>query len=526
MALPYSVLKVCGDIVFAARGGDIYSFTTGLEYISAWRYPAKQANAPSGPSSEPAAASPAPAAAAAPASPASECPPAKRRRVEPEDESASAAQTAEPETTEAKNKKPQQQQKKKTGHQKHSVELPIIQGLYTTTDDRYVVAITGSDKTIWVFEHDGAGNLKQLSQRMMSKRPCSLAITPDNKTILSADKFGDVFALPLIYSEQQQQQQPKETEASSAASTPVSTPSTPQSFKPQANELTIHTKRNLKALANQKLGLKHAGSAKTVDPVFEHTLLLGHVSMLTAIAVASKGDARYYIITADRDEHIRVSRGMPQAHVIEGFCLGHDEFVSRLCIPASRPEVLISGGGDDELFVWDWAAGKLLAKTNLLSHVQKLLPAINKIAVIRILACRPRQEDGNGPTWVFAVCERIPALFAYGLLQDGTLQHCQTIPTPGNPLDVEFLESTSQLLLAMDPDVASSGEGSVASSSLRVLSWEPATAGWQLVDNESSRIKGLPAADDGDAVVLSAEDVQRALYTTESLRKTNSEPAE
>jgi tRNA (guanine-N(7)-)-methyltransferase subunit TRM82 len=27
------------------------------------------------------------------------------------------------------------------------------------------VAITGSDKTIWVFEHDGAGNLKQLSQR-------------------------------------------------------------------------------------------------------------------------------------------------------------------------------------------------------------------------------------------------------------------------------------------------------------------------------------------------------------------------
>ncbi|KAK3337144.1 hypothetical protein B0T19DRAFT_411641 [Cercophora scortea] len=514
MALPYSVLKVCGDIVFAARGGDIYSFTTGLEYISAWKYPVKQANAPSGLSSEPA------------ASPAPECPPAKRRRVEPEDGSAPAAQAAEPETTEAKNKKPQQQQqqqqKRKTGHQKHTVELPIIQGLYTTTDGRHVVAITGSDKTIWVFEHDGAGNLKQLSQRMMPKRPCSLAITPDNKTILSADKFGDVFALPLIYSEQQ----PKETDASSAASTPVSTPSTPQSFKPQANELTIHTKRNLKALANQKLGLKHAGSAKTVEPVFEHTLLLGHVSMLTAIAVATKGDSRYYIITADRDEHIRVSRGMPQAHMIEGFCLGHDEFVSRLCIPDTRPEVLISGGGDDDLFVWDWAAGKPLAKTNLLGHVQKLLPAINKIAVIRILACRPRQEDGNGPAWVFAVCERIPALFAYELLQDGTLQHRQTIPTPGNPLDVEFLESSSQLLLAMDPDAAAREEGNVTSSSLRVLSYEPATASWQLADNESGRVKGLPVADDGDAAVLSAEDVQRALYTTESLRKTNSEPAE
>ncbi len=31
-----------------------------------------------------------------------------------------------------------------------------------------VVAVTAHDKTIWVFEHDGAGNLKQLSERCVS----------------------------------------------------------------------------------------------------------------------------------------------------------------------------------------------------------------------------------------------------------------------------------------------------------------------------------------------------------------------
>jgi len=48
-----------------------------------------------------------------------------------------------------------------TAHQ----ERPFIHALTATADNHHVVAITGSDKTLWVFEHDGAGNLEQLSQR-------------------------------------------------------------------------------------------------------------------------------------------------------------------------------------------------------------------------------------------------------------------------------------------------------------------------------------------------------------------------
>lgn len=120
---------------------------------------------------------------------------------------------------------------------------------------------------------------------------------------------------------------------------------------PSATTLTVHSGRNRKTLEEQ-LKQKAKGPAKSKEPMrFEHELLLGHVSMLTDVTYANV-DGRSYIITADRDEHIRISRGQPQAHIIEGFCFGHEAFVSRLRLTPSG--LLVSGGGDDDLFVWDW----------------------------------------------------------------------------------------------------------------------------------------------------------------------------
>jgi tRNA (guanine-N(7)-)-methyltransferase subunit TRM82 len=62
-----------------------------------------------------------------------------------------------------------------------------------------------------------------------------------------------------------------------------------------------------------------------------------------------------FIITADRDEHIRVS-WYPEGYVIESFCLGHKKYVSAIHIIS--PAMLISGGGDPELKVWDWMTGR------------------------------------------------------------------------------------------------------------------------------------------------------------------------
>jgi tRNA (guanine-N(7)-)-methyltransferase subunit TRM82 len=193
----------------------------------------------------------------------------------------------------------------------------------------------------------------------MPKRPCAIAITADDSTIISADKFGDVYSLPLLM-----------PEIALKPRIPTPEPTSAKRFVPAANNLTVHSQRNRKALENQRKHSNRPGEKS--EPTFEHKLLLGHVSMLTDLALITLKE-RNYILTADRDEHIRVSRGIPQAHIIEGFCLGHTEFISRLCIPKNRPEVLISGGGDDELFVWDWMKGVVASKADLRAHVAGIL---------------------------------------------------------------------------------------------------------------------------------------------------------
>jgi tRNA (guanine-N(7)-)-methyltransferase subunit TRM82 len=128
---------------------------------------------------------------------------------------------------------------------------------------------------------------------------------------------------------------------------------------------------------------------------FEHALLLGHVSMLTAITIGLH-EGQSFIITADRDEHIKVSRYIPQAYHIENFCLGHREFVNSLHIPGQVPGILISGGGDDELFIWDWRQGRLLSRTHIVPSSSPERPA-QKVAVLRI--CSSNEL-------VFVICER------------------------------------------------------------------------------------------------------------------------
>ena len=200
----------------------------------------------------------------------------------------------------------------------------------------------------------------------MPKRPSAIAITPDDEFIIVGDKFGDVYRIPLLISEKSS---PRRSDIAP----------TTKAFQPSASYSTVHSARNRRALESQlETASKPHISRKKEPPQFEHELLLGHVSMLTDLAFVSIDDdqgrgntsdkamRRSYIITADRDEHIRISRGPPQSYVIEGFCLGHKEFVSKLCVLGV--EVLVSGGGDDHIMVWNWLEGRL-RKTILLREV-------------------------------------------------------------------------------------------------------------------------------------------------------------
>ncbi|XP_014219678.2 tRNA (guanine-N(7)-)-methyltransferase non-catalytic subunit wdr4 [Copidosoma floridanum] len=85
-------------------------------------------------------------------------------------------------------------------------------------------------------------------------------------------------------------------------------------------------------------------------------LLLGHLSMLLDVLVT---DDKKLVITADRDEKIRVSM-YPNSYNIVSYCLGHKNFVTNVAIVPHDKNLLVSSGGDGTLMFWDFKRGKEL----------------------------------------------------------------------------------------------------------------------------------------------------------------------
>ncbi|KAI0832075.1 WD40-repeat-containing domain protein [Trametes gibbosa] len=188
---------------------------------------------------------------------------------------------------------------------------PQFAHIITTADDkRLKVWQVGKDFTL-------------LSERELPKKPTEIGFTRDGQTVVVSDKFGDVFSYPLHPD-------------------PTPEPSTSQNDAPKRGSLTAHENPS------------------------DGTLILGHASMLTTFLLTVDDQ---YIITADRDEHIRIS-WFPKGYVIERYCLGHEKFVSALHIPPFHPSTLVSGGGDPMLKVWDWMSGELLAEIAVFDAVE------------------------------------------------------------------------------------------------------------------------------------------------------------
>ena len=94
------------------------------------------------------------------------------------------------------------------------------------------------------------------------------------------------------------------------------------------------------------------------------SLLLGHLSQLLDLSLSHHGDL---VLTADRDEKIRVSR-FPKAYNIENFCLGHTEFVTCLCLAEENDQV-VSGSGDGTLRLWNYREGAELFSLEVAEQV-------------------------------------------------------------------------------------------------------------------------------------------------------------
>lgn len=218
MKFPFHEVEICGDVLFAARGGTILSFKlSDGSHLSSWQYPLDDKQAQQIASklvinvSENS--TPAP-----PSQDEAQCPPAKRVKLDngdshreeallgeaekqaeghkPEDDSqnqetviiennvkagngvrsAENMKTDQPaaQDTPGKGKK----NKKQGKPQPQLSERPMVIILTATKDNSHLVAVT-SDKSVWVFEHDGLGHLKQLSRRYVDIQ-------------ISWESFGDI----------------------------------------------------------------------------------------------------------------------------------------------------------------------------------------------------------------------------------------------------------------------------------------------------------------------------------------------
>ena len=270
----------------------------------------------------------------------------------------------------------------------------------------------------------------------MPKRLCSIALTPDDQTIIAADKFGDVYSLPLHPSDDYITSKPTREAVNG-------------DFQASATELTVHTKGNLEALRQQREQKQR--NARKEGPDFELKLLLGHVSLLTDVTIASaeiSGKPRQFILTADRDEHVRVSR-YPQAHVIHGYCLGFREFVSRICVIPWKPQLLVAGSGEPSLKVFDWKGGKLVSQVTFDRELGEVLQMamkgsdserhVAKLAVAGIWPVPLAQSHGYGSQndgILLVALEGLPTLLSFHIKEDGQLLFHQAIALDGNVLDV------------------------------------------------------------------------------------------
>ena len=90
-------------------------------------------------------------------------------------------------------------------------------------------------------------------------------------------------------------------------------------------------------------------------------LLLGHTaSMLTGLNVVSNisnNQQQQFILTADRDEKVRVSL-FPETHIIRGYLLGHSSFISCLSSISNERSLCLTASGDGTSRLWDYQTCK------------------------------------------------------------------------------------------------------------------------------------------------------------------------
>ncbi|EPX73583.1 tRNA (guanine-N7-)-methyltransferase subunit Trm82 [Schizosaccharomyces octosporus yFS286] len=251
--------------------------------------------------------------------------------------------------------------------------------------DESRLAAVSEDKCLRLWEVDEAAKVHLLYEKTIPKR-CADMKFHDSGDLIFGDKFGDVYRINEEW------------------------------FKSMSSE-NQEEKKDLK-----------------LEPV------MGHVSILTQLCLTKdphKADQEI-IVTSDRDEHIRISR-YPSAYIIDGFCMGHEDFVSRISLYDSS--TLISGGGDNHVFLWDLKSCQCLDAFDVRSAFANYL-SFDKPMVISSIIPIPLKN------LIAFACEGVAGLIFAAVSSEKRLTYHSALPLAGPVLHAILVEKPEERIIA------------------------------------------------------------------------------
>ncbi|XP_008178084.1 tRNA (guanine-N(7)-)-methyltransferase non-catalytic subunit WDR4 isoform X3 [Chrysemys picta bellii] len=208
-------------------------------------------------------------------------------------------------------------------------------------------------------------------------------------------------------------------------------------------------------------------SYSITEPQKAGKIELGHLSLLLDVALSPDDQ---YILTADRDEKIRVSLTRAPHNIIS-FCLGHREFVSRIFVIPNHPDLMLSASGDCTLRLWEYKSGKEVHCCHL-NSLNKTEATKNdkKYAVSRIAYCC----QGN---YIAILCDCIPTVYIFQFdAATQLLNYRHQISLKHKGWDIAFEETGGLWILQEDKEAS-------------LLLYRPVDGHWQPVADDRGLMK-------------------------------------